>query len=218
MDYSLEEVHQKIKTFSDKMGSDYFPLPIILKFFQTAAYDFIGERLRAVEKTQEITDDIRNLVKPRNLPIVFINEDSPIPEPIYAAAVPEDYLRLLAYTIYYKDGTQCRRVNLSTQAEYEMRKLNPNRKPSRYYPVLLQEENIFKTDCGEAIGDILKITYGKKPTIATTGDKEQRIINLPDDAIEKILLMTVTRLFSKTADERGQTSYQLQEAYRKMFR
>lgn len=218
MEYSLSQVHQKIKRFADKMGSDYFPLPVILNFFQTAAYDFIGERLRAVEINQEVTDDLSNLIKAKNLPVIFLNEENPFPESLYAAAVPEDYLRLLNYTLFYKDGTECRRMSKNTQSEYRMAKNNPNRKPTKFYPILLQEENLFKVDAGDSVGHTLKIVYCKKPSIATTGDIEARIINLPDDAIEKILLSTVTRLFAKTADERGMTNYQLQESYRKIYK
>jgi hypothetical protein len=62
------------------------------------------------------------------------------------------------------------------------------------------------------------LTYCKKPTFATTGQPGTRIVNLPDDSIEKILKITVTNLFNKTADERTQSSYQLQETYQKVFK
>ena len=86
------------------------------------------------------------------------------------------------------------------------------------YPLVLQFSDSFQVDAGGTVPVTMKITYCKKPTFATAGEPGTRIVNLPDDAIEEILKITVTNLFNKTADERTQSSYQLQEAYRKVMR
>lgn len=215
MKYTLSEVHLKLRILSDKMGSDYFPLPVFLTFFETATYDFVGECLKIIEKTQEITDDIRSLIGPAK-DIVIIED--PNSSGKYIASVPVDYLRQVAYDVVFANGERCRRADLIKQAQYGVYQLDPTRKPTKQYPLILQFDTIFQIDAGITIPEFFRLTYCKKPSFATTGEPGKRIVNLPDDSIEKILKITVTNLFNKTGDERTQSSYQLQEAYRKVFK
>lgn len=214
MDYKLSEVQEKLKVLADKIGSDYFTLPVLLTVFETAAYDFIGEKLKIIEKTQEVTDDIRSLIIPLD---ITITED-PNESGKYIAGLPTDYLRQVAYDVFYDNNERCRRADLKRHAEYVMAKNNPNQAPTKDYPIILQFSELFQIDSGSTIPKIFKLTYCKKPTIATTGEPTQRIINLPDDSIENILKITITQLFNKTADERAIPSYQLQETFRKVFK
>jgi hypothetical protein len=214
MEYQLAEVHEKLKQLSDKMGSDYFVLPVFLNFFETATYDFVGERLKIIEKTQEVTDDIRTLIIPVDITII------PDPDQTgkYIAALPANYLRQVAYDVYYENNERCRRADLIRHAEKIHADNNPNREPNKQYPLIIQFASTFQIDSGATIPVTLRLTYCKKPTFATTGQPNTRIVNLPDDAIEEILKITVTNLFNKTADERAPQSYQLQETYRKVFK
>jgi hypothetical protein len=212
MNYTLGNTKEKINQFADKIGSDYFTLPVVLDYFETAAYDFIGDHLRHVEINQTITDDIRPLVKKRDLKVEY---DEPFLR--YIAAVPTDYLRLLSYDLRYEDESSCRRISLVTHGEHKMTKVNPHSKPTKYYPVVVQEDSLWGIECGAAVPNVFRITYAKKPTFASTSDLEVRIVNLPDDAIEKIMLMTVTRLFGSTGDKRTQSNKALEETFRKVF-
>lgn len=215
MEYSLAEVHEKLKQLSDKMGSDYFPLPVFLNFFETATYDFVGERLKIVEKTQEVTDDIRNLIStPELLPCTA----DPNFSGRYIVGLPTKYLRAVAYDVIYANNERCRRADMIRHAEVVHYQNNPNRRPTKSYPIIVQLESLFQIDSGSAVPEYLRLTYAKKPSFATIGQPTTRIVNLPDDALEKVLKTTVTNLFGKTADERTQMSYQLQESYRKVFR
>lgn len=214
MDYLLSEVKLKLNQLSDKMGSDYFVLPVLLSFFETATYDFVGERLKHIELTQEITDDIKPLIIPKNLPI----DEDPNEAGRYIASLPTDYHRLIAQDVFYANNVRCRRSDLIRHAEYSTYKGNPNKQPTKLYPLIMQFADVFQIDAGGEVPTIMKIVYCKKPSFATTNDLNTRIVNLPDDAIEKILKVTVTNLFNKTADERTQSSYQLQETYRRVFK
>lgn len=202
---------------SDKMGSDYFPLPVILNRIETATLDFIGERLMEVEKNQTVTDDIRDLIKISKLLII---QDPNFPnEPRYIAGLPKDYLRLVAYDVYYLDGSRCRRADLIRKGEEVNALNNPNKQPTRMYPLITQEASQWHINCGlTTVPNTFKLTYCKKPTYATTGQPGTRIVNLPDDAIEKILLKTVKLLFHKTDDTRQQGAYLLEETFRKTFK
>ncbi len=215
MDYTLSEVHLKLKQLSDKMGSDYFVLPVFLNFFETATYDFVGERLKIIEKTQEITDDIRTLVGSALLNVAVNPNDSTT----YVSSIPTDYHALVAQDVIYDDSSRCRRSDLIRNAEYNIARNNPNKQPTKQYPLILQYSDLFELNCGTtATPQNIKLIYCKKPSFATTGEPSTRIVNLPDQSIEEILKITVTNLFSKTADERTQTQYQLQETYRKVFK
>jgi hypothetical protein len=55
MAYTVTDAY--ITQEADKLGSDYFPLPDVLKAFKKETLDFIGSR--AKEMNQEVTDDIR---------------------------------------------------------------------------------------------------------------------------------------------------------------
>lgn len=215
MEYTLQLVHEKLRQLSDKIGSDYFPLPVFLNFFETATYDFVGEKLKIIEKTQEVTDDIRTLIPPpMNIPII---EDNNQPGK-YIAGLPINYLSTVAYDVLYQGGESCRRADLKRQAEYQISKRNPNTMPTKDYPIIIQFDSLFQIDSGNTVPTILSLTYCKKPSFATTGQPTIRIVNLPDTAIEKILKITVTGLFNKTGDQRTQSNYQLQETYRKVFK
>lgn len=217
MNYTLGECVLKVNLLCDKMGSDYFTTPSILEVFRTHSLDFINEKLRIVEKNFEIIEDIANLIVPGNLIITAdTNEMGPPRE--YISAVPVNLMRLLSYAVKYSDGSVSRMANFERHGERYVSANNPNRKPHKYYPTILREEGIFRILCGTAVPATMKIKYCKKPTIAKSNQQDLRIINLNDSAIEEILLKTVTRLFHITSDEREQSSYQLQEAFKQVFK
>jgi len=213
MEYKLSEVDFKIKTFADKQGSDYFPLPIILNYFRTATLDFVGEKVKIIEKTQEVVDDIRPLIVPTKLNIIKDPNDNSR----YISGLPVNYFRVLSYDIIYDDGTRCRRADVLRQGEYKIAHNNPNRTPTKLYPLITQESNLYQIDIGEndVVPQYMKLIYCKQPNFATVSNTNVRAVNLPDEAIEKIILSTVTRLFNSTGDQRSQSNYQLQEAFRK---
>lgn len=214
MVYTLANTHRKLNQLTDKMGSDYFPMPLFLNFFETATYDFLGERLKHVEKTQEITDDIRPLIIPRD---VVVSTD-PNNAGKVVVPVPANYLRLLAYDVYYADGSKCRRADLVRHGEAIVNAINPNSKPTKQYPAITQYESYLEINAGTDTANISKahLVYCKKPSFAEIGvnNNDNILVDLPDDAIEKILKKTVLNLFNKTADERTQSSFQLDQAFR----
>ena len=220
--YTVTEVKNKINQFADKLGSDYFTLPVLLNRFETSTWDFVGEKLKEIEATQTVTDDISPLIVRANLIVLPQPDFGLITDialaPTYACAEPTNYHRTVAYDVIYNDSTTARRVDKISQAEYQTAKINPNKKPTKHYPLLLQSASQFQIDSGDSIPKMLRLTYCKKPTFGTTGTPEQRIVNLPDDAIEKILLDVVTSLFASTGDERTQTNNQLEESFRKIYK
>lgn len=211
MEYTLEEVHYTLQQFADKVDSDYFTLPELLNHFSVSANKFISERLDNVEKTQQITDDILPLVVPVNIPVV----QDPNDVRRYIAPLPARYLRLISYDVLYSDGTSCRRADKMRQSEYKTSSNNPYRRGTKQNPIILQENNLFQIDAGPGVPDSIKIVYGKKPSIAKTNQKTRRIIDLPDESIDKIILDTISRLFNRTGDQRIQSNLHLEDTFKK---
>jgi hypothetical protein len=165
-----------------------------------------------MERTQEVVDDIRPLIVPGKLAVIADPDDTDR----YIAALPLKYMRLVSYDIIYEDGSKCRRADLKTQAQYTSAVLNPNQRPTKHYPIILQENGLFQIDCGTTVASFMKIVYCKKPSFAKVTEPERRIVNLPDEAIENIILSTVMGLYGKTADERVQISNQFEQMFRKV--
>lgn len=216
MGYSLLEVSEKVNALADKLGSDFFPRPVMLTVFETSSLDFIGERLKLIEKNQEISDDISNLITPKKIQITP-NPDANFPDE-YIAPIPVDYMRLLSYGVIYNDNTQSRRTRLMKNSQYEAMKLDANNRPNKFYPIIVQSNSIWKVYSGSVdTPNKLKIVYCKLPSFAEINQLNTRIINLSDEAVEKIIYMTCTKLFNVTADQRTESNYKLQEAFRKVF-
>ncbi len=219
MDYSLTAVHRKMREELDKIGSDYFPLPILLNKFQKASLDFIGERLKMIEKNQTVTDDIRHLIKNISIPII-VDPNAVRPDQ-YIAAVPSNYLRLVRCSVGFTGEIQSRRVTMATQGEVDTNYADPYKEPTTDYPMVTQFENYFGIHAKNILGIVpekFNITYGMLPSIAGVTQGSTRIINLPDDAIEAIISKMVTFAHATTGDERGPQSYSLQETNRKILR
>lgn len=213
MEYNLSEVHTNINQFVDKMGSDYFPLPEVLNNFRVSTYDFIDSQLKIAEETQQVVEDIRPLVFTSDIPVIIDPNNSSR----YIAAIPADYHRVLSYDLTYKDGSRCITADMKSHTQHIMQLNNPNRNPTKQYPTITQEADLFAIYCGTGNPKLFKMVICKKPKIATTGEPNKRIVNLPNAAIEKIMLSVCTRLLNKTGDERSQSSYAIQEAFRKTF-
>lgn len=212
-DYTLSGVHTKLNQLVDKVNGDYFPMPVFLNFFEMEAYDFIGAEIKEIELNQSITDNVQSLVKVRDLVVA----PSTSPHQKYSAGVPDDYYRTLAHTLVYNDGIEALRSDMVKHAEYQLNKRNPNRQPTKNYPAVLQHESTFEIDAGPAVPVTLRLTYCAKPLFARTDQSTTRIVNLPDDVIDKILKKTVTALFNTTADPRFQSSKILEDEYQKIF-
>lgn len=217
MGFTLGEVENKINILADKLGSDFFPTPVLVEILELTTLDFIGERLKIFEKTQEVSDDISNLITPLKIPIIS-NPDTSFPEE-YIAGIPPNYLRLLSYGVIYDDLTNARRPRLMKNSQYEAMRLDPNNSPTKFYPIIAQLDSVWKIYSGSSNTPAqLKIVFCKNPTMAGVTQLNTRVVNLSDEAITKIIYSTVTRLFSTTADNRIESNYMLQEAYRKVFK
>jgi len=214
MDYSLAGIDEKMKVFCDKIGSDYFVMKVLLMYFETSTYDFVNSQLKVIEKTQEVVEAIRPLIK--NKKVIAIRDENDTER--FITPLPVNYHRLVAYDVIYKDGSKCIRADLKQHARSNMDRNNPYREATKDYPEIVQEANLFGIRSGIYVPEYLKLVYCKKPSFATTGKKDNRIVDLPDDSIEEIILKVCTHVFKSTGDERVQVNNSLEESFAKVFK
>lgn len=215
-DYSIEYCDKYLDELIDKMGSDYFPLPIKFGRFISAVYDFIRENSKYLEVTQEISDDIKPLLIKRNH--VMVAGTTP---GIYEIAEPADYLRLISIEPYARvnnaDVKKFKKVYIVKEGQRMAYERSPHRKPTPFYPHIYRNSNIFEVNVGvdTDVYQNAKITFLKKPTFGNISVDTDRIVNLPDMAIEQILLRTANSLRFTTADETASSVYQFDQTFGK---
>lgn len=229
MDYTLDSCDKYMDQELDKMGSDYFPLIVKLNQFQKATFDFLRETTELLETTQEISDDILPLVV-YNKEVVLVqqtqtnlnNPNVTIPLPIYLLDLPEDYFRLI-YTspLYNLNGiltSKVKRVKIIKHGQEESLSRDPFNSPTPDYPHVLRHENTVQIN----VGDFQNLDYSnailsyvRKPVFANENQLDQRIVDLPDLSIEKIIDRTTNSLRTITSDSGAVQNYQFDQTFGK---
>lgn len=75
----------------DKMGSDYFPLPIKLSRFESITLNFIRESSTFLEATQRLSDDIVELSNSKTINI-GAKDQLYMGKKFYKIPYPSDYI------------------------------------------------------------------------------------------------------------------------------
>ena len=212
--YTVTEAYNRTLEEADKLGSDYFALPLFLKYFKKEVLDFVGSKAKEIEETQEITDDIVSLIDKKWIP--FTN-DPDEPEHKFAAK-PNDYFSRISINVKYTDGLEARKPIIERFGESNTNSISPFKKAERMYPVIQQFSNYFYVVTGLSLSsliqpDKLKLIYLKKPTFGS--DSNDVVVNLPDQVCELLFARTANSFFVTTGDERAQTDFQINQTYRK---
>lgn len=212
--YTVAEAHIRVLQETDKAGSDYFDLKRVLDEFQKVTWDFVGARAKEIEITQEVTDDIRTLLRSEK---INLNND-PDNNLIKMAALPNQYYRRLKINVLFSDGIASRKTTVQRHGEADVNLLNPLKKPDRSYPLVTQFDSYFSVDTGLRSGDIivpekLLLVYLKKPNFGK--QQTAAVVDLPDDVCEHLFAMTANSLLNGIGDERTATDFQIENTYRK---
>lgn len=211
MAYTLTDTYEYGLELLDKKGSDFVQLPEFFRFFKTAVLDFIGERIPIIEKTQQITNDLRPLMKTAKVIVIDDPEDS------YAviSAVPNDCHHLVRANAGYEGNVTGRRPSLIRHGNIDAYKADPNQKPAMDYPLITQYQEYIKIDSGFNNKAIISyMTYIKYPTYADIGTPTQQIVDLDDVSIEDILNKTILNLMATRADDRTNIKAQQEQSFR----
>lgn len=220
--YTLDWCDRYLDELLDKMGSDLFPLPIKLNRFITVALDFIRESTEYIESSQEISDDIKTLIIRAKYTVIQDGAESNL----WNLPEPTDYLRLISLVPLFIDPIdgfekqKSKKVSILKEGQRESYKRDPFRKATNEYPQVFRYANLFKIDVGDNSTTYTKalLSYVKKPTFAEIDELENRIVNLPDISIEKILLKTADALRFTSGDATAPTGYQFNQTFGKRNR
>lgn len=216
--YTIDYCDQHLDELLDKMGSDYFPLQVKIGRFVTFTYDFIREHTKAFEATQEISDDIKPLLI-RNDIVLSATEGLAV----FQAPEPINYFRLISLVPFILgEGNQRIFKAKVTRIIKEGQRLvygrDAFRKPSPSYPHVLRISNFFEIRVGNFNTDNYnraEISYIKKPTFGNIDNDDDIIVNLPDAAIEQIMLKTAESLRFTTGDDSARDIYQFDQTFGK---
>lgn len=208
--YSLIWCNRYMDELLDKMGSDLFPLPVKFNRFKTICLDFIRESTEYLEASQEISDDIRPLLVREDFPIIKQRNGFLLP-------IPDNYLRLISIMPNTNEGPIAKKVSILREGQYQSYKRDPYRTSTDEYPSVFRHSNGFLIDVGDSNEDYVSATmsYITTPVYASLDNVQERIVNLPNISIEKILLKTCDSLRITTADNTGATSYQFTQTFGK---
>lgn len=201
--YSVADFDRKMDELLDKMGSDYFPLPIKLSRFQTVVLQHIRETTSFFEATQELSDDL--VAISTSIPISLGQGKNFVymAKKFYQAKYPEDYMRFLNINPYSEKNGVPQYGN-----SYEI----------KYYRIghfAANERNPFRTATGETINVYrmdnsvlidtdktfthVSFTYIKEPVIGQNPDDE--ILNFTDLIVDRLMQKTAVHLRATTSDQ-----------------
>ena len=190
--YTVLEAYRKTLEEADKMGSDLLTLPVFLMKFKSTSLEFIGARAAEIERTQQITTDIRDLVVPTKRALT--------PDPdvlgLHMASFPNDYFERIRLNVQYNDGLLSRQPLIIRHGEVDNANINPNKRAEKDYPHITQYSNYFSINTGiPSINTVqpsnLILTYVKQPTFGASVNDP--VINLND--------IVVTFIISRVADD-----------------
>lgn len=213
MSYTVTEAYNRILEEADKLGSDYFSLPQVLKAFKKETLSFVGAKAKEAEINQEVTDDIRSLLVPALIPFTN-NPDNAIEK---MAALPNNYHTKISVNVLYTDGLKARVPTLERHGEHNTNSISPYRKADRMYPLIQQFSNYFNVHTGLAINATIQpskliLIYIKKPTFGTAqGDV---MVDLPDSVCEYLFAETANHLRLNTGEPQASQDFQINQTFR----
>ena len=212
MAYTVSQAYNRTLEEADKMGSDYFSLPEFLNLFQKEVWDFVRDRTKDVELTQEVTDDMRPLIERASLPLI----PSTVDASDKMAAIPVDYYRRMRVNVRYNDQTLGREPQVIKHGEADFNEVSPFRKPSKEYPQITQYSDFFNVKTNISIANLIQPTqliliYIKKPII--NRNETDVIINLDDSVCELLFGRTANSFMVTKGDARAQMAFQHEETY-----
>lgn len=131
MAYTVAYCDDFMDELLDKMGSDYFPLPIKLKRFESITLQFIRETTTFMEVTQEISDDIVPWVVSERKSLSAGKTAQYMGKQFFKIEYPDNYQRLISVIPLIENNgifTKLdREIHLYRVGEYLKNERNPFR-------------------------------------------------------------------------------------------
>lgn len=214
MSYTVNEAYIRVLEEADKLGSDYFTLPQVLKALKKETLSFVGARAKEIEINQEVTDDIRPLVASTLIPFIP-NPDDALQK---IATLPNDYHTKVSLNVLYTDGLKARVPTIERHGEHNTNSISPFRKPDRSYPLIQQFSNYFNVVTNIPADATIQpnkliLIYIKKPTFGI--NTNEIVLNLSDSVCEYLFAETANHLRVNTGEPTASQDFQINQTYRK---
>lgn len=198
--YTVADFDRKMDELLDKMGSDYFSLPIKLSRFESIVLTHIRETTAFLEATQELSDDIVAITVSKQFPLLAKNHKY-MAKDFYRIIFPESYMRFLNINPYSNLG---RRENKTNEIKYyrighfNQNERNPLRKAKGDRINVYQIDNSILIDTTKTFTNCY-VTYIEKPIIGQ--NLNDIIIVFSDLIVDKLMQKTAVSLRTTTSDQ-----------------
>lgn len=203
MAYSIRKFRDKFLAKIDKEGSELYSAEVIMEFLETATYNYIEQLIKYNENTQLLRDALLPIYKPLT---INLGANISNPEEV-TGALPSDFFTLDVIQVVVPN-VKVRKTDLIRKGELFVRNINPNKKASPEYPLVIEYSNTIAVYTGDNSATQVKGFYICKPTFgdATLNLDTEIAINLDDRVLEQIMNIMVNIVNSKEGDPRYQTS------------
>ena len=199
--YTVKYCDEFMDELLDKMGSDYFPLPIKLNRFRSVVLDFIRETTNFFEGTQELSDDILPIVVSKKH--LVSGRTNYMGAKVYKIDLPENYIRLLGITPVSADNEKFFKkseIKIYRVAHFTTNHRNPFRKAKGGRINVYRMENALIVEVDESVNmKYFSLEYVRMPIFGKNNDEQ--MIDLPDQTINKLLQKTCVSLRVTSSDQ-----------------
>ena len=205
MAYTVAYCDQFMDELLDKMGSDYFPLPIKLSRFKSITLQFFRESTNFLEGTQELSDDIVNHTISVPKTLSGGKNFQYMGKKFHQIEYPADYIRLLNIIPYNKLGNDIVlkkvEVKLYKIGNFIINELNPFRQAKGTRVNVYRMDNSVLIDTDQSF-DYADFTYVREPVFGTVNNPEGLICDIMNKVVvDKLMHKTVVSLRKTSSDE-----------------
>lgn len=198
--YTVADFDRKMDELLDKMGSDYFPLPIKLSRLESVVLNHIRETTSFFEATQELSDDLVEISVSKDFPLLS-KSHTYMAKNFYKIAFPLDYMRLLNVNPYNNvagEKNKIFEIKYYRIAHFNQNERNPFRcaKGERINIYRLDNSVLIDTD---KIFTNCYMTYIEKPVIGKL--QTDIILNFSDLIVDKLMHKTAVSLRTTSSDK-----------------
>ena len=200
MAYTVSYCDRFMDELLDKMGSDYFPLPIKLSRFESIVLTHIRETTSFFEATQELSDDLVAISVSKDFPLLSKNHVY-MAKNFYKIVFSEKYMRLLNVNPYNNlagEKGKVFEIKYYRIAHFNQNERNPFRTAKGDRINVYRLDNAVLIDSDKTFTHCY-MTYIEKPVIGK--NETDIILNFSDLVVDKLMHKTMVSLRSTTSDQ-----------------
>lgn len=240
--HTVQSFDVYLDELADKMGSDYFPLSVKINRFIGFTLDFLRKTTLYIEGTQEISEDIQPLFVRKQssltkiLPSLYVAKvpndlfrlSSIMPYYYNASLDSKDtdlekdnpgnpemiFISNIFDNINYK--TNVKKISIIKDGQQQSFNRDPFNNATPEYPNVTRLKEGYRIDFGSKPDlDYNKVimTYIKNPIFGRESVLTDRLVDLPDILVERIIAKTADSLRFTTGDKDASSNFQFNQTF-----